>query len=251
MTEAYFWGGYYLVEGSDRSNWMNPSLIPQKFYSVSNCICSHHPSLSMLSWTCDAGDKEKYRTKLGLTVKEFQALQNKADRWFDLDLYAWGEVLLDLDLAKEFAANYLSHLQNIKLLAIATTANYRDLFLQSESALNNSEIGICQALKSHQTIEIERTLASRYNGLQTRNAQARDFLGYEILGYEYGGFHSFVCNHLETDFANKLKIKLNQYGLIEQYDLATKASDYANNPNTGAEPVLWMPWAIVELDLAQ
>ena len=234
MTKTYFWGGYYLVESCALQNWINFSLIPQEFYSLSNCICSHHPDISVLPWVDCTEEREQYRQKLRLTVEEFKVLQSQADRWFDLDRYAWGEVFLDLDLAKEFAANYLSHLQNIKLLAIATTANYRDSFLATELSLNNSHVGICKALKLNRTIEIER-----------------NFLGYEILGYEYGGFHSFVCNHLETDFANKLNIQLNQYGLIGQYDLATKASDYANNSDTGAEPVLWIPWAIVELKIAQ
>jgi hypothetical protein len=121
-------------------------------------------------------------------------------------------------------------IQNINLLAIATTTQNRDLFLQEELSSNNAEEGVYQALQSNQTIKINHNL-----------------LGYEVLGNDYGRFHSFVCNGLETDFAHKLNIKLNQHGLIDQYEQAIQASNYANHPDTGTEPVLWIPWAIIEL----
>ncbi|MGL5832390.1 MAG: hypothetical protein ACRC1Z_04055, partial [Waterburya sp.] len=79
---------------------------------------------------------------------------------------------------------------------------------------NNFQEGVCNALRSNQTININH-----------------DFLGYEVLGNDFGGFHSFVCNRLETDFAHQLKIKLNQHGLIDQYDQAIQGSDYANQPD--------------------
>jgi hypothetical protein len=235
MTKTHFLGGYYLVESSPRKSWMNNSLIPQKFYSLSNCICDHHPDLSILTWVVgdsEDRDKEQYRRKLKLTIAEFQLLQSQADRWFDQNRYGWQEVFLDLDLAREFATDYLSNIQNIKLLAIATTAKYRDLYLQEEFSSNNAEEGVYKALKSNQAININH-----------------NFLGYEVLCNQCGIFHSFVCNGLETDFAHKLNIKLNQHGLIDQYDQAIQASDYANHPDTGAEPLLWIPWAIIELTI--
>jgi hypothetical protein len=234
MTETYFLGGYYLVESSPCKSWMNNSLIPQKFYSLSTCICSHHPDLSILTWVNNIEDREQYRRKLKLTIEEFKLLQSQADRWFDQNRYGWGGVFLDLNLAREFAADYLSNIQNIKLLAIAATAKYRDLYLQEELSSNNLHEGVYQALQSNQTIKINH-----------------DFLGYEVLGNDCGGFHSFVCNGLETDFAHKLDIKLNQHGLIDQYDRAIQASDYANRPDLGAEQVLWIPWATIELAIAK
>ncbi|MBW4536065.1 MAG: hypothetical protein KME09_19180 [Pleurocapsa minor HA4230-MV1] len=121
---------------------MNNSLIPQKFYSLSTCICSHHPDLSILTWINDIGDKEpeRYRRKLKLTIEEFKLLQGQADKWFEQNRYGWNGVFLDLNLAREFATNYLSNIQNIKLLAIATTAKYRHLFLQEELSSNKVKI---------------------------------------------------------------------------------------------------------------
>jgi hypothetical protein len=234
MTETYFLGGYFLVESSPCKSWMNNSLIPQKFYSLSTCICSHHPDLSILTWVNDSEDREQYRRKLKLTIEEFKLLQSQADRWFDQNRYGWGGVFLDLNLAREFAADYLSNIQNIKLLAIAATAKYRDLYLQEELSSNNFQEGVCNALRSNQTININH-----------------NFLGYEVLGNDYGGFHSFVCNGLETNFAHELNIKFNQHGLIEQYDQAIQGSDYANRPDLGTEPVLWIPWAIIELPISK
>lgn len=65
----------------------------------------------------------------------------------------------------------------------------------------------------------------------TNNFLGYEILGYEILGYEFGWSHSFVCNTLENEFSKKLNINFNQYGLIDQYDLAIKASDFSNDPD--------------------
>jgi hypothetical protein len=85
-------------------------------------------------------------------------------------------VFLDLSLARKYAINYLSNIQNIKLLAIATTAKYRDLYLQEELSSNNGQEGVYQARQSNQTIKINH-----------------NFLGYEVLGNDFDEFHSFVC----------------------------------------------------------
>jgi hypothetical protein len=176
MTKIYFLGGYYLVESSPCKSWMNNSLIPQKFYSLSTCICDHHPDLSILTWVNDSEDREQYRRKLNLTIEEFKLLQGQADRWFEQNTYGWGGVFLDLNLAKEFATDYLSNIPNIKLLAIATTAQYRELFLREELSSNNAEEGVYQALQLNQTIKINP-----------------NFLGYEVLGMIMADFiHLFV-----------------------------------------------------------
>lgn len=233
MEDSYFLGGYYLIEGSPIKSLRNSSLLPEKIYTPSTCVCVHHLDLSVLTWVnATDRDRENYRTKLRLTQNSFEVLQKQVDQWFEEKRYGWGEVFIDLNLAREFATNYVSHIEDIKLIAIATTAKYRDAFLAEESLLGNNQIGICQNLNLNKTIKIDR-----------------GFLGYEVLGYDYGWFHSFVCNSLETDFTNKLGIKLNQYGLIDQYDQAIKATDYVNQPETGAEPVLWLPWAIIELSI--
>ena len=72
-------------------------------------------------------------------------------------------------------------------------------------------------------------------------------LGYEILGYELSRFHSFICNSLEQVYFNKLQIKLNENGLIQDIKDAEKATVLTNVPNV-AEPVLWQPWAVYAIE---
>ena len=74
----------------------------------------------------------------------------------------------------------------------------------------------------------------------------KNFRGFDVLGFEFGGFHSFICNSLETDFHVKLGLSLNSNGLFDKYSDAMKAADYAQDPEVGAEPVLWLPWAVLE-----
>ena len=126
-------------------------------------------------------------------------------------------VWLDPDIVREFAIDYLSHREDLKLIAIALKSYYRSEFLINY----NSKLGVDRVLRSGQTIKLNQ-----------------GFSGYEILGDDRGLFCSFICNHLESDLKQKLKIKLNQYGLIDRHDLAIQSTDYINLPKTGAEPLL-------------
>ncbi len=56
-----------------------------------------------------------------------------------------------------------------------------------------------------------------------------------------------MCNSLETDYSTKLNISFNRNGLIDNFEDAEKAADFTNSPEVGAEPVLWQPWAIIEI----
>jgi hypothetical protein len=71
--------------------------------------------------------------------------------------------------------------------------------------------------------------------------------GYEILGAEVGGsFHSFLCNYLEVPYQQQLQVRFNDYGLIADYADAVRAAEFTNLPTTGAEPVPWYPWVVIE-----
>jgi len=229
MQNTYFLGGYYLVEGSSLQTWMNNSLLPPKLHSASNCISQHHPYHSLFSWVNENEQQSasQYSLRLGLDRRQHKILQAKADKWFDCEQYSWGGVWSDRQTARAFAQDYLGQIKDLRLIAIATTEKYRQKLLQD----CDPKMGVDRFLHSGQTIEIER-----------------GFLGYEILGYEFGFFCSFICNHLETDL-EQIGIELNRHGLIEEYEQAIEATNYINLPETGAETLLWVPWAITEIKL--
>jgi hypothetical protein len=81
--------------------------------------------------------------------------------------------------------------------------------------------------------------------------EAGVFLGFDVLGVEYGGnpLHTFSCNGLERDYVEKLGIIFNGHGLIPDQDQALAAAEYTNRDETGAEPVPWFAVKLYEYDL--
>ncbi len=232
--EEYYIGGYYLVEGTGIKNCMDSTLLPNKIWSISDCICALHPDLSALSWACCLEEREhEYQKKLNLTKEGFTALQREVDELFNANKLGWLQTFIDRDAAIHYARKYLGDIPDLKLLMIATTREAKDFFLKEEEPKDNQgEVGVYLCLKQGLTVKNQDNLK-----------------GFEILGYEHGGFHSFLCNSLEKDFFEKLNIRLNENGLIESHAEGEKAVKYASDPNVGAEPVLWMPWAVYEIPL--
>lgn len=61
-------------------------------------------------------------------------------------------------------------------------------------------------------------------------------LGYEVIGYEWGNFHSWLCNSLQRDLPD---IELNDHGLIRSFAEAERVAAFANEDD-GTEPVDWI-----------
>lgn len=230
----FYFGGYYLIEGAVRSEWMAQDLLPHKIYTPSSCICKQHPDYIALPWVTASEEAHKvYREGLQLSEEEYLEMQIYVEEAFDKEEYGWFSIFLDLKVAREFAHRFLQKIPDIKLMGLGLTDEFRQFLLQeSKPKDGQGALGIYLALKSGQLIDIKT-----------------GFRGFEILGWNYSEFHSFICNSLERKFVDELNIKLNENGLIDDWRDASRAADYTNNPDTGAEPVMWSPWAIVEIPL--
>ncbi len=226
--EKFIFGGYYLIQPCKLID-ESFELIPKYFYSQSNCICDKHPALPGYSWTSVSQDERReYANKLNLNDTEFSNFQDTIDTYFDKNLLGWSNTFYDIDTAREFYNNFLKNLSDVKLFAIGLKLTDVDSF-----KVENSDCeGILNALKKNIIIP------SSYK-----------FLGFEILGYEWNGFHSFACHDLIIDYKDKLSIDSNGYGLIDNYDNAVKATNYTNFESSGVEPVYWQPWAVFECSL--
>jgi hypothetical protein len=62
------------------------------------------------------------------------------------------------------------------------------------------------------------------------------------LRFIAGPLNSFAFNHLENEFIHRLGLRLNGNGLFCDYASALKAAQFTQEPGTGAEPGLWLPW---------
>lgn len=72
-------------------------------------------------------------------------------------------------------------------------------------------------------------------------------IGYEVLGWEVDGFHSWFCSLPEKDISHELGIYPGPNGLLESYDDAVRVAKAALQPHDAAPfgSVAWYPWAIV------
>ncbi len=73
-------------------------------------------------------------------------------------------------------------------------------------------------------------------------------LGFDVLGWDWGTFHSYTCNGLEAEFDASLGIRPNAHGFFSRVEDARKCADHANLETIGAEPALWLPWLTVAYD---
>jgi hypothetical protein len=215
-------GGYFLVQVAPSADWLkNKTLLPAKFWTVSTCICEIYPDTWIFSGTSKSTKPTiNYQEILKLDDESFKSLQATADEMFRKD-----------ETARQFYVQYLRHLPDIKLLSIALSEPDAVEFIEeNKPEPGMGEGGVYIKLQQRQLLD--------------SSAMPR---GFEVLGDEWGGqFHSFICNSLETDYAERLNISLNQNGLIDSYEDAVRAANYTNLDEVGAEPALWQPWLISE-----
>lgn len=229
----FFVGGHFLVQAYQSAAWSErKTMLPAKFWTVSKCICEVYPDDWIFSWTTKSSRSPKnYQEILNLDDDAFRSLQAWADEMFSKEQLGWPHVFLHRETARRFYLQYLKHLPDIKLFSIALPEAYWTEFIEENRPTPGmGEGGVYRKLLQKQPLE--------------SHAFRR---GFEILGDNWGGqFHSFVCNSFEQEYEQRLNISLNQYGLIDRYEDAVRATDHTNRDEVPAEPALWQPWLISE-----
>ncbi|MFB7470032.1 hypothetical protein [Kitasatospora sp. NPDC056184] len=72
-------------------------------------------------------------------------------------------------------------------------------------------------------------------------------IGWEVLGYDGGILHSWLCNDLYQDAVRDLGVTADERGLLPSREPADRLADWANALDD-TEPVTWFPAALVEWD---
>ncbi|WP_226671103.1 hypothetical protein [Metabacillus litoralis] len=231
----YISGGYYIVSPIKRDDYMDKTILPETILSASECLCDFYPEVNIL-WGGSAKNKKSYAKELKLSKEKFVQMEKWVEENFEQKKNQFPQLFTTVNLAKEFSKMFLSHMNDIRIIGIGLPENLVEEFLEEEETLtkpDNERYGIETLLLNKTKLETEVTLIK----------------GYEVLGFEFGKFHSYICNSLEKDYKKECSFSLNENGFISTLDMALDCCIYSNDEELGTEPVLWLPWVICEYEL--
>lgn len=227
-------GGFYIVEEIEPLDWMDRTVLPNKLFKPTQCFCRLFPDETCLSWTSvDDADRVDVQQWLGVNEDDFKRLIEEVDKQFNDEVIGWIGNIINESVAIDYVNKYLSTRRNIRLIELSTDEVSAKEFLEEfEPNEGNGYVGVHLALKKGQHPSSK--------GIS---------LGFDLLGYDTCGFHSFVCNSLEKEFA-KQSLLLNEFALFSSKSDAEKALEFINNNENVAEPALWQIWEVSEIPVS-
>lgn len=223
-------GGYLLIERTERAEYMDAQRIPGLVQSASECICEQHPTLDVL-WGTSKDRKNAYREQLRLSEEAFFKLTEWVEIHQASGELGYPQTFQTVELAKKFRDLFFSHIE-LDIIELGLPEFYvADFLAEGDEGESLERYGVERFLR---------------HGCDVPLGQ---LLGYEVVGYENGMFHSYLCNGLERDFAEQFSFQLNRHGFIATLEEAERYCTYSNQEDVETESVLWLPWAIFEVDV--
>jgi hypothetical protein len=226
-------GGYFIVRPATRSGSMSADLVPDRIITVSDCIADTAPDTWGIAWTVDPMDSRRDKAAaFGVHGADLDALIAWATAAFDSGRVGWPGMFLDLDAALDFRRTFLPAGIETAVVGIALPARLRDRFVEATRPAPGSGVpGVVHAVLA---------CASPAEGGRP--------LGFDVLGWDCSGFHSYLCNGLEVEFERVLGVTPNATGFFDSQDDATRCAEHAGLDTTGAEPAVWLPWRMLAYD---
>ena len=205
--------GYYICEKMAIPNFL--SIKGDEMITVSDCFSGIHPNLTYCYFSNpQRQERVEYLTKWNINEEKAILLEHDINSMFENSLSIDGR-FLHLSDAQRICKNYFDSNQCV-IVSVSTTAEYYDII----------------------TNEIRENANGRYDFF-TDVFDENDLLGYDILGWDLSGFHTFLCNglHRESEL-----LKFNKYCLLEN-DFET-VQNFAKDIRDKGEPVEWIPCRI-------
>jgi hypothetical protein len=230
LISQHISGGYFLAKYLKRPDSMPADLLPDRILSASNCIADI-PDAWAVKWAnYKESDRREEAAKFGITPEILPQVIEWVTSGLESQLIGWPVVFYSLETARKFAQRFLPNDSDLALIGIGLLPQLATLLLREEKPPDNHGTpGIYEAIG--QGISLE---------------PGGEVLGFEVLGYEWGGFHSWLCNGLEVDSYREFNVRPNSHGFISDLEDACKSAQYASREEVGAEPALWQPWLVVK-----
>ena len=223
-------GGYFLIKPMRRDAWHPAHLVRDPIISASSCL--QDDGLPDFEWFSEKGDRKwlmETPPRIGLTEAEGDRIQawcaanNRGDS--KTDRLRWPDVFASIDALRELVSVIGRVPSGFIAIGIALPLE----FVARVCAEENSAYGITEQFQ---------------HALVPTPGQ---HLGWEVLCYNHGSFHSWLCNRLEDDAEKRFGIIPNARGFIEKFEDARTVAEYCDNIQP--EPGVWLPWLITQYEI--
>ena len=159
------------------------------------------------------GEAREYQEKLRLNGEQYREFSETANCLFDAQRLDVDCRFLKLSDARDFYEKFCQALPCC-VVSISTTMEYYKILLDELKGSNSHAL---------------------MNG-ENDNSPC---LGNDILGWDIGGFHSFLCNSLQKELP---EARFNDVGLLS--NVFQEAEEFARQIEGKGEPVEWIPCRI-------
>lgn len=180
-----------------------------------------------MEWASTKDDVDAIKEKLGISDGALRKIQSEVQSLFDGNRYGFPNIFASKDDALRFRSTHLAKIDCRVIRLSLPEPFHEEALAELKPAHEDGESGIYRNLKA---------------GIADENPSRS--LGYEILCWDMGGFHSFICNGLEKDYEEKLQLKFNANGFFDDPDSALKTVEYTRRDEVGAEPGFWAPFRL-------
>lgn len=205
--------GYYICEKLVVPDFLG--IKGDEMITVSDCFSGIHPDLTYCYFINNRKkERIEYHKKWHINEEKAVMLQNDIHSMFERCLAIDGR-FLNLEDAKRIREKYFDENKCV-IVSISTIEEYYKVLTEE---LNENSCGI----------------NNFFSGVLDKNI----LLGYDILGWDISGFHTFLCNGLHKEFE---LIRFNKYCLLEN-DFEV-IQNFAKQIQGKGEPVEWIPCRI-------
>lgn len=205
--------GYYICEKLIAPDFLG--IKSDEMITVSDCFSGIHPDLAYCYFNNNRKkERIEYREKWDINEDKAIVLQKDIYSMFQSCLAIDGR-FLNLEDARKICTNYFDTNKCV-IVSVSTTEEYYKIITDELSECSNA-------------------INDFFSGTLDEN----ELLGYDILGWDISGFHTFLCNSLHKELE---LLRFNKYCLVENdFEIVR---DFAKQIQGKGEPVEWIPCRI-------
>ncbi|MEK4911541.1 hypothetical protein [Bacillus sp. FSL E2-8887] len=227
-----FYNAGYLIISYDREliyKECNIEGLSQTILTICNESRPTFPDYWFFPW-CNSNKNDPIAQmingRLKISKEEHESGQSFLDTLMEEEKFSWPNAFKNLEDARFFKRNYLKGIENLEIISLHLSEEYRTDFLMNEREENDFEVSIYDFIESALPADVEND----------------EILGFDICGFSNNNFYSFIHNNLQEDFGKKL----NELSLVDKYEDAKQIIHLIDDGEIEAEEVLWYPWLILK-----